>query len=165
MGDPVSQHLLPVGVEAAHLRVVPYSSLGGGVLSGKYSRDDLAATSAGTGDSNRRSHNLTLGTLTERNLAVADVARGVAADLGRAPAQVALAWTLRNPGVATTLIGARTPAQLRENLGTLEIAFTTTQLTRLNEASAIELGQPHDLLASDNMRQVTTGGLRIETRR
>ncbi|MCX5205657.1 aldo/keto reductase [Streptomyces sp. NBC_00237] len=156
--------LIPMARELG-LGVVPYSPLGGGVLSGKYGRDDVIGTSAGTGESNRKSHNLALGTLTERNLALADVARDVAADLGRTPSQVALAWTLLNPGVATTLIGARTPAQLAENLGALEIEFTTAQLTRLDAASAIELGQPHDLLASDNMRQVTTGGLRIENRR
>ncbi|MFJ2739360.1 aldo/keto reductase [Streptomyces sp. NPDC087440] len=156
--------LIPMARELG-LGVVPYSPLGGGVLSGKYGRDDLTGTSAGTGESTRRDHNLTLGTLTERNLAVADVVRDVAADLGRTPSQVALAWTLLNPGVASTLIGARTPAQLEENLGALEIEFTTAQLARLDAASAIGLGQPHDLLASDNMRHVTTGGLRIETRR
>ncbi|MER5883651.1 aldo/keto reductase [Streptomyces sp. NPDC001941] len=156
--------LIPMARELG-LGVVPYSPLGGGVLSGKYSRDDVAGTSANSGDSTRRGHNLVLGTLTERSLAVAEVVREVAADLGRTPSQVALAWTLRNPGVATTLIGARTPAQLEENLVALEVEFTAAQLARLEAASAIELGQPHDLLASDQMRQVTTGGLRIETRR
>ncbi|MFF3113449.1 aldo/keto reductase [Kitasatospora sp. NPDC057904] len=153
--------LIPMARELG-LGVVPYSPLGGGVLSGKYGPDDVTAT--GAGDGTRRAHNLALGTLTERNLAVAGVAREVAADLGRTPAQVALAWTLRNPGVATTLIGARTPAQLEENLGTLEVEFTPAQLARLDAASAIELGQPHDVLASDHIRRVTTGGLRIETR-
>ncbi|WP_424217704.1 aldo/keto reductase (plasmid) [Streptomyces sp. BI20] len=158
--------LIPMARELG-LGVVPYSPLGGGILSGKYGRDDAAEPSivAGDGDGTRRGHNLALGALTERNLAVAGVVREVAADLGRTPAQVALAWTLRNPGVATTLIGARTPAQLEENLGALEVECTTAQLARLDTASAIELGQPHDLLASDHMRRVTTGGLRIETRR
>ncbi|MFF2194568.1 aldo/keto reductase [Streptomyces sp. NPDC058157] len=156
--------LIPMARELG-LGVVPYSPLGGGVLSGKYGRGDLAGTSPGNDDSTRRNHNLALGTLTERNLAMAGVAREVAADLRRTPAQVALAWTLRNPGVATTLIGARTPAQLEENLGALEIEFTAAQMARLDAASAIQLGQPHDLLASDPIRQVTTGGLRIETRR
>ncbi|MFF5668461.1 aldo/keto reductase [Streptomyces griseofuscus] len=158
--------LIPMARELG-LGVVPYSPLGGGVLSGKYGRDDVAATGAGTGtgDGTRKGLNLALGTLTERNLAVAGVAREVAAELGRTPAQVALAWTLQNPGVATTLIGARTPGQLEENLGALKVEFTAAQLARLDAASAIELGQPHDLLASDHIRRVTTGGLRIETRR
>ncbi|MFJ9694363.1 aldo/keto reductase [Kitasatospora sp. NPDC101183] len=155
--------LIPMARELG-LGVVPYSPLGGGVLSGKYGPGDLTAPGPATGDGTRRSHNLALGTLTERNLAVAEAARKVAAELGRTPAQVALAWTLRNPGVTTTLIGARTAAQLEENLGALDVEFTPAHLALLDTASAIDLGRPHDLLTSDHIRQVTTGGLRIETR-
>ncbi|MER5375886.1 hypothetical protein [Streptomyces sp. NPDC002553] len=46
----------------------------------------------------------------------------------------------------------------------MEIEFTAAQPSRLDAASAIELGQPHDLRASDHIRRVTTGGPRIETR-
>ncbi|MER5373360.1 aldo/keto reductase [Streptomyces sp. NPDC002553] len=99
----------------------------------------------------------------ERNLAGAGVSREAAAEPGRTPAQVAPAWTLRNPG-ATTLIGARTPAQPAETFGALQIEFTPAQPTRPDTASAIELGQPHGLPASDHIRRVTTGSLRIETR-
>jgi aryl-alcohol dehydrogenase-like predicted oxidoreductase len=89
----------------------------------------------------------------------------VAAELGRTPAQVGLAWTLRNPGVTAPIIGARTPAQLEDNLGALEVAFTASHLARLDDVSAIELGYPHDVLASDHLRTVTRGDLRIEARR
>nr|WP_267885600.1 aldo/keto reductase [Kitasatospora aureofaciens] len=168
MERTAERDLIPMARELG-LGVVPYSPLGGGVLSGKYSLNDVTSagtgSSDGTGDGTRRGVNLALGTLNERNLAVAGVAREVAAELGRTPAQVALAWTLRNSGVTTTLIGARTPAQLEENLGALEVDFTAAQLARLDAAGAIELGQPHDVLASDHIRRVTTGGLRIETRR
>jgi aryl-alcohol dehydrogenase-like predicted oxidoreductase len=101
------------------LGVTPYSPLGGGVLSGKYGSADLAATSAGTGDGNRRSFNAGLGMVTPRTLAIADVVREVAAEMGHTPAQVALAWTLRNPGVTAPVIGARTPEQLVGNLAAL----------------------------------------------
>ncbi|MFD9686667.1 aldo/keto reductase [Kitasatospora sp. NPDC059088] len=156
--------LIPMARELG-LGVVPYSPLGGGVLSGKYRRDDVAATDAGAGDGTRRSLNLALGTLTERNLAVVGVVREVAAELGRTPAQVALAWTLRNPAVTTSLIGARTLAQLEDNLGALAVEFSAAQLDRLDAAGAVDLGQPHEVLASDHLRRVTMGDLRIETRR
>nr|WP_055554218.1 aldo/keto reductase [Streptomyces sp. NBRC 110028] len=94
-----------------------------------------------------------------------DVVKEVAAELGRTPAQVGLAWTLRNPGVTAPIIGARTPAQLEDNLGALEIDFTASQLARLDGAGAPELGFPHDMLASDHIRGVTAGDLKIETRR
>nr|BFD88662.1 hypothetical protein KitaXyl93_00220 [Kitasatospora sp. Xyl93] len=111
----------------------------------------------------RRSHNLALGTLTERSLGVAGVVREVAGELGHTPAQVALAWTLRKPGVTSTLLGARTPAQLEDNPGALTVELTDAQLARLDAAGAIAPGQPHELPASEPIRRVTTGDLRIET--
>ncbi len=155
--------LIPMARELG-LGVIPYSPLAGGVLTGKYSRDDLATTNGASDDGTRRSLNITLGTLTERNLAIADVVREVAVELGHTPAQVGLAWTLRNPGVTAPIIGARTLAQLQDNLGALEVDFTAAQLARLDEASAIQLGAPHDLLASAHIRAVTRGDLTIETR-
>ncbi|WP_078911651.1 aldo/keto reductase [Streptomyces sp. NRRL WC-3742] len=86
-------------------------------------------------------------------------------ELGHTAAQVALAWTLGKPGVTSTLLGARTPAQLEDNLGALALELTDAQVARLDAAGAITLGQPHDLLAGEPIRQVTTGGLRIEARR
>ncbi|MDQ0773652.1 aryl-alcohol dehydrogenase-like predicted oxidoreductase [Streptomyces aurantiacus] len=156
--------LIPMAREMG-LGVTPYSPLAGGVLTGKYSRDDLVATNVASDDGTRKSFNSALGTVTERNLAVADVLKEVAAELGRTPAQAGLAWTLLNPGVTAPIIGARTTAQLEDNLGALEVDFTAGQLARLEAASAIGLGFPHEMLAGDHIRKVTAGGLTIETRR
>jgi aryl-alcohol dehydrogenase-like predicted oxidoreductase len=156
--------LIPMA-QAMGLGVTPYSPLGGGVLSGKYSRADLTATSTDSGESNRRSFNAGLGMVTERTLAIADVVREVAAEVGHTPAQVALAWTLQNPGVTAPVIGARTLDQLVGNLGALEVDFTADQLARLDKVSAIDLGYPHDLLASDHIRTVTAGDMKIDARR
>ncbi|MEU4250894.1 aldo/keto reductase [Amycolatopsis sp. NPDC026612] len=156
--------LIPMA-RAMGLGVTPYSPLGGGVLSGKYSHADLSAPDAGSAESTRKSFNAGLGMVTERTLAIADVVREVAADLGHTPAQVALAWTLQNPGVTAPVIGARTPEQLVANLGALEVGFSGEHLARLAEVSAIDLGYPHDLLASDHIRAVTTGDLKLESRR
>ncbi|SEB85397.1 Predicted oxidoreductase [Streptomyces misionensis] len=156
--------LIPMAREMG-LGVIPYSPLAGGVLTGKYGRADLTGADAVSGAGTRKSLNLALGTLTERSLAIADVVKAVAAELGRTPAQVGLAWTLRNPGVTAPVIGARTPAQLEDNLGALEVDLTDSQLARLDEAGAIGLGYPHDMLASAHIREVTTGGLKIESRR
>ncbi|MFI6475697.1 aldo/keto reductase [Streptomyces sp. NPDC050516] len=156
--------LIPMA-RAMGLGVTPYSPLGGGVLSGKYSRADLTATGAESGESNRKSFNAGLGMVTERTLAIADVVREVAAEVERTPAQVALAWALQNPDMTAPVIGARTPEQLLGNLGALEVGFAADQLARLDKVSAIDLGYPHDLLASDHMRTVTAGDLKIETHR
>lgn len=150
--------LIPMARELG-LGVIPYSPLGGGVLTGKYGRDDLRP---GQADGTRRSFNLALGTLTERNFAIADAVREVATDLGRTPAQIALAWTLRNPAVTAPIIGARTPAQLEDNLGALEVDLSAAHLARLDAASAVELGYPHDMLASAHIRTVTRGDLKFD---
>jgi aryl-alcohol dehydrogenase-like predicted oxidoreductase len=149
--------LIPMA-RAMGLGVTPFSPLAGGLLTGKY-RD--TEPDAGT----RRSFNVGLGMVTERNLAIADVVTEVAAELGHTPAQVGLAWTLQNPGVTAPIIGARTPEQLEGNLGALEVEFTEAQLVRLDEAGAIDLGYPHDLLAGDHIRAVMRGDLKLEPRR
>ncbi|GAA2082523.1 aldo/keto reductase [Streptomyces albiaxialis] len=174
--------LIPMAREMG-LGVVPYSPLAGGVLSGKYSREDLTDSGAAGGsdgaggsggadgfdgassDGTRKKFNLAVGQLTARNLDIAEVVKEVAAEMGRTPAQVGLAWTLRNPAVTAPIIGARTPAQLEGNLGALDVEFTDAQLARLDAVGAPVLGFPHDLLASDHIRNETTGGLTIEARR
>ncbi|MFE6398373.1 aldo/keto reductase [Streptomyces alboflavus] len=155
--------LIPMARELG-LGVVPWSPLGGGVLTGKYSREDLTATDAAA-DGTRKSVTVAGGALNERNFAIVDVVKEVAAELGRTPAQVGLAWTLRNPAVTAPVIGARTPAQLESNLGALEVDFTAAQLDRLEAASAIDLGFPHALLAGDFVRTLLHGDMKVEARR
>ncbi|MET9226716.1 aldo/keto reductase [Lentzea sp. NPDC003310] len=148
--------LLPMA-RALGLGVSPYSPLGGGVLSGKYSGPAEPG-------STRRSFNAGLGMVTDRTLAIADVLRSVAEESGRTSAQVALAWNLHRPGVTAPVVGARTPEQLLGNLEAVEVVLTDEQVARLDEVSAVELGYPHDLLASDHIRAVTSGELKVESR-
>lgn len=155
--------LLPMAQELG-LGTVLWSPLAGGVLTGKYSRQDLTVPASDQSESARKSFNLALGGVTERNLAIVDVVKEVAAELGRTPAQVGLAWTLHNPGVTAPIIGARTVEQLQENLGALEVDLTRSQMARLDEVSAIDLGFPHAMLASDHIRVQTRGDLKIQAR-
>ncbi|MFD4674688.1 aldo/keto reductase [Lentzea sp. NPDC058450] len=148
--------LIPAA-RALGLGVTPFSPLGGGVLSGKYS----GAAEAGT---SRREFNAALGMVNPRTLGIADVVREVAAEVGCAPAQVALAWNLGRPGVTSPVVGARTPEQLVGNLGALDVSLTAEQVARLDEVSAIDLGYPHSLLSGDHIRTVLSGELTIESR-
>ncbi|MCM6775262.1 aldo/keto reductase [Nocardia sp. CDC159] len=158
----VERDLIPMAREMG-LGVIPWSPLAGGVLTGKYSRADLTEQQAvvsrvGT----RKSLALDSGTLSERGLAIADVVKQVAAELGRTPSQVALAWTLRNPGVTAPIVGARTPAQLEDNLAALDVEFDPAHLARLDEASAIDLGFPHEFLARNRIAH--RAGMKVELR-
>ncbi len=79
------------------------------------------------------------GSLTERGLRIAGVVKDLAAEAGRTPAQVAIAWTLQNPAVTSPIIGARTVKQLEDNLGALDVRLTDAQRRRLEEVNAVEL--------------------------
>lgn len=160
----VERDVVPMAAELG-LGVIPWSPLASGVLTGKYSRADLGAGPAGSAaDGSRRDVAAGNGSLTERGLAIADVVQEVAGELGRSPAQVALAWTLLNPAVTAPIVGARTLAQLEDNLGALEVKLDDGQLARLQAASAIDLGFPHDFLARPMTKAIVSGGLDIRPR-
>ena len=56
------------------------------------------------------------------------------------------------------VLGARTPAQLADNLEALTIELSQEHMALLDEASAVELGFPHDLMAQPAMKDLHTGG-------
>src|SRR5262249_23689090 len=89
----VERELIPRASEMG-LGVIPWRPLASGVLAGKYSRADLES---GAGSANpvgtRKNVAIANGALTERGLVIADAVREVAAETGRTPSQVALAWT------------------------------------------------------------------------
>lgn len=144
------------------LGVLPWSPLAKGVLTGKYSRADLDQTDSAE---SRKSIATAAGSLSERGLAIAAAVGQVAAEMGRTPAQVALAWTLLNPAITAPIIGARTLSQLEDNLGALEITFTDDQRAMLENASAIDLGFPHELLKRPRTRGHVFDGTRVESSR
>ncbi|MDV8054897.1 MULTISPECIES: aldo/keto reductase [unclassified Rhodococcus (in: high G+C Gram-positive bacteria)] len=139
-------------------------TLGGGVLAGKYTAADLAVPGSDAPAGTRRDHARSSGTLTARGLAIADAVVGVARQLDVTPAQVALAWTLRHPSVVSSLIGARTPEQLQQNISALDVTFDEYQLDTLQAASAVDLGFPHGFLMRPMVRGVTTGRTTVRPR-
>jgi aryl-alcohol dehydrogenase-like predicted oxidoreductase len=154
--------LIPMAAELG-MGVIPWSPLASGVLTGKYTRADLdhggcSAEAIGT----RKNLAAANGALSERGLAIADVVKNVAADIGTTPSQVALAWTMQNPAVTAPIIGARTPAQLMDNLGALEVRIPDDAVASLAEASAIQLGFPHEFLARPTTRNNMFGDIKLE---
>lgn len=83
--------------------------------------------------------------------------KAVADDLGRSLAEVALSWTLHRPGVASTLIGARTVSQLENNLAAGDLTLDRDHLTRLDAASAPVPGFTASLAALPIRRMVFGG--------
>lgn len=156
--------LIPMAADAG-MGVLPWSPLAGGVLAGKYSQRDAApdAPPAPGEPLSRRTINRMTGRLTPRNLEIAAIAGDIAREMGVSAAQVALAWTMQNRTVVSPIIGARTFAQLEDNLGALDVTFSAEQLARLDEASAIDLGFPHTMLQSPSAK-MSFGNVTVETR-
>jgi len=121
--------------KALDLGVTPWDTLGSGILTGKYNRD-----------SSTRGRATMRGDIRDRHLDIAAEVVRVAEKIGRTPAQVALAWVRQGPGVIVPLVGARTRAQLDDNLGCLEFELEPEDKARLDEVSRIELGFPHEFL-------------------
>ncbi len=153
----VERDVLPMCRELG-LGLLPWSPLAGGILSGKYSRDDLnkqkqaGGKQGGDGASGRGIE------LTERKIGIAEAVKRVAAEVGRTPSQVALNWLLTRPGVTSIILGARKVEQLDDNLGCLEFTLSGDQLRALDAASTIDLGFPHTFINSEMIQGVMHGG-------
>ncbi|PTU30158.1 aldo/keto reductase [Stenotrophobium rhamnosiphilum] len=154
--------LLPMAREMG-LGVLPWSPLAGGVLSGKYQQKDLTSGAEPSKASARKDMNVSSGRLSDHSLVIADAVRKVAEEMNCSSAQVALAWTLLNPAVASPVLGIRTLAQLQDNLGALDVNFRADQIAQLDAASKIDLGVPHTMLASDVMSKMF-GGVKVAKR-
>ena len=116
--------------------ITPWSPLAAGFLAGKYTRDEQGKVQEGGG---RLDLNLpSFQKFTDRNWQVLERVRKIASDAGIDLPQIALAWVYAQPGVSSTILGAKTVAQLQSNLAALELALTPDQLTGLDEASAPE---------------------------
>jgi aryl-alcohol dehydrogenase-like predicted oxidoreductase len=122
--------------EANGLGLLPWSPLGGGWLTGKYSRDEAPTGATRLGENpdrgveayDRRSR-------TERTWDVVDAVRATATAGGTTMAQVALAWLLARPAVTSVILGARTLEQLDDNLSAVDVQLSAEDIERLDLAS------------------------------
>ncbi|WP_433733183.1 aldo/keto reductase [Nocardia sp. CA-129566] len=130
----VERELLPMAA-ALQLSVAAWSPLGAGLLSGKFSR----AEHDGPARIDRT-------TASERDLTIARTVDEVADELGATSAQVAIAWTRAHRPWIHPILGARNVAQLSDNLAAIELTLPPAAISRLDEASAIDLGFPLEFI-------------------
>ncbi|MDB5582450.1 MAG: aldo/keto reductase [Bradyrhizobium sp.] len=141
------RELLPMA-DACGLGVLAYSPLAGGLLTGKYRKGEGG-----------RAVEYKEALLHEDAGECADVISEVVAvseAIGAPASQVAIAWMLTK-GVFP-LVGPRTPKQLADNLGALDLKLEPEHVKRLERASAITMGYPHDLASAPAQREINTGG-------
>lgn len=118
------------------LSITPWSPLGGGWLTGKYARDTRPTGESRLGDDPDRGVEAYDGRNTDTTFDVIDAVRSVAERHGGSMGQVAIAWLLTRPTVASVLLGARTVAQLVDNLGAASIALDPADVDELTRVSA-----------------------------
>jgi aryl-alcohol dehydrogenase-like predicted oxidoreductase len=123
-----------------------WSPLAGGWLSGKYRRGmELPPDSrAGRGERWDDGESQRGG---KRTYDIIDQLVKISEETGRPPSQVALNWLLQKDGVTCVLTGARTIAQLKENLGACDWRLTEDHMKTLDAASDVGMPYPYDFIA------------------
>jgi len=96
--------------------------------------------------------------MTERNLAISRVVDEVAKEIGYSSTQVALAWIKQKNPRIIPIVGARKAEQISDSIGCLSVSISNEQMEKLNEASKIELGFPHEFLNRPTLKEVAFGG-------
>jgi aryl-alcohol dehydrogenase-like predicted oxidoreductase len=124
------------------LGILPWSPLAAGLLSGKYRRGQ--APPAGSRFAEWKDRYKAFDN--EKNWTIVEALEAVAKEVGKTSSQVALAWLLSRPAVSSVIFGARTVAQLDDNLGAGDLELTPEAVARLDAASAPELGYPYDFI-------------------
>lgn len=159
----VEHELLPMA-SALGLGMVPWSPLGGGVLTGKYTAADIADSTNAEVSPTRKGVIASSGHLTRQSIEIAEVLRGVAQEIGATPSQVAIAWTLKNPAVTSPIIGARTVEQATDNLGALDLVLAPEHVGRLDQASAPSPIFPARFVSRPMVQQLIFGGAHVARR-
>jgi aryl-alcohol dehydrogenase-like predicted oxidoreductase len=145
----VERDLTPMA-EAFGITLTPWAPLGGGVLTGKYSRGSGTPedTKRATGNEQR---------LSPRNLAIAKTVDAIADELGKTSAQVATNWVRQQGANVVPIVGARKASQIKDVIGSLDFTLNDDQLRRLHEVSKIELGFPHEFMGNQRIRNIVYG--------
>jgi len=120
------KHLQPVIVKY-NLGVINYSPLGGGFLTGRYTKDSPPDS--------KRAQTIEARYGKERNYRIVEALEEIAATHDASTVQIALAWVLTRKTVTAPIVGVNTLEQLTENLGAFEIKLSDDDLERLNTVS------------------------------
>jgi aryl-alcohol dehydrogenase-like predicted oxidoreductase len=134
----VEREVIP-GCRALGVGVLPYSPLGGGVLTGKYRGGvpaDSRAAANGQGPAD---------VATDREIGIVEAVATAAEGLATSPIAVALAWVRDQPGVTAPILGARTLGQLTAALASEKLELPMEIRQALDDVSAPAIGYPEDV--------------------
>lgn len=134
-GRDLERELLPM-VASEGLGLMVWSPLAGGLLSGKYGREQVA-----TEGSRRTTFDFPPVDLPRAHDCI-DAMRPMAQARGVSVAQIALAWLLHQPQVTSVIIGARRPEQLADNLAATDVRLSASELQTLDAVSRLPAEYP-----------------------
>jgi aryl-alcohol dehydrogenase-like predicted oxidoreductase len=129
-GRDLEREFVPL-LEAEKTGLLVWSPLAGGLLSGKFSRENQKP------DDSRRSEFDFPVVDKERTWKILDVMAPIAKAHNCSPARIALAWLLTRPFVTSIIIGAKRVSQLQDNLAAVELKLTEDEIKQLDEVSAL----------------------------
>lgn len=142
-GRYLEREIVPLS-EEEKLSILVWSPLAGGLLSGKFDRD-------GGPDGSRRTTFDFPPVNLDRGWACVDAMREVAANHDCSVARVALAYCLAKPGITSLIIGARTDAQLQDNLAAVDLTLSKDELAKLDRVSALPEEYPGWMIERQTM--------------
>ena len=119
--------------------LLPYSPIGGGVLSGKYNQPEMPRNCRFGDyhyDDNPRQKAMASRFVNEGTLASTAKYLKIAQEAGMSPVTLATAWSMNFDFVASTIIGARTAAQLTESLAALDVTLSDEVMRQCDEVHA-----------------------------
>jgi aryl-alcohol dehydrogenase-like predicted oxidoreductase len=138
------RELLPMA-EALGLAITTWSPLGGGFLTGKY-REQTSETRL------EKLGMLVHTETTEKDTLLINTLFEVAKETGASATHIAVAWLMHQAKQSSTtlipILGSRTAEQLNATLGALEVALDTQQIERLEAASQVSMGVPHEQISA-----------------
>lgn len=129
------------------LAVTAWGVIGGGILSGKYSKESRP----------EEGRSKVISTIKEKDFIIADTVKKIANELNTTAAQVALNFVRQQKGIIIPIIGARKPEQLIENLSALNFQLSAQHIQKLVEVSNFELTFPHAFLKNQKIKELIYG--------
>jgi aryl-alcohol dehydrogenase-like predicted oxidoreductase len=134
-GRDLERELVPM-LRSEGVGLMVWSPLAGGLLSGKYGREQNAEAGS------RRVAFDFPPVNKERAWEIIDVMREIAQARGATVPQIALAWLLHQPQVTSVIVGAKKPEQLADNIGATQVQLGQEELQRLDAVSRLPSEYP-----------------------
>ena len=129
-GRDLEREIVPM-LRSENVGLMVWSPLAGGLLSGKYGRDQQ-------GEQGSRRTTFDFPPVDkDRAFDLVDAMRPMAESRGASVAQIALGWLLHQPQVTSVIVGAKRPEQLADNIAATEVKLTADELETLGKVSQL----------------------------